>query len=86
MQITHLAKKLRDLIHEKPIDALIILGFMMLTVILTRLYFSMNPDDAVWEQFKIEHDCKLRMTKTGNQRASWTCDDGKTYYRWRQQR
>jgi hypothetical protein len=28
----------------------------------------------------------LRMSKTGTQRASWACDDGKTYFRWRQQR
>ena len=86
MQLKQLAGKIRHYFYQKPFDALLTLGFIIVVLILSRLYFSMNPDDAVWEQFKVEHDCKLRMTKTGTQRSSWSCNDGKIYYRWRQQR
>jgi len=86
MQFKEIATQIKGFINRKPIDALYFLGFVLVTLILVRLYFSMNPDDAKWEQFKAEHDCQLRMSKTGTQRASWSCNDGKTYYRWRQQR
>jgi hypothetical protein len=55
-------------------------------IILISLYFRVYMDDEQWEKFKTEHHCELRMSKTGTQRASWSCDDGKTYFRWRQQR
>lgn len=86
MQLKPLAKKIGRYLHEKPYDALLILAFVIVMIILTRLYFSLNEDDGQWEQFKAEHDCKLRMSKTGTQRVSWSCNDGKIYYRWRQQR
>ncbi len=86
MKLKPLTGRIGRYFHEKPFDGFLILGFILVVIIMSRLYFSVNPDDAVWEQFKAEHDCKLRMTKTGTQRSSWSCNDGKTYYRWRQQR
>ncbi|NOT10564.1 MAG: hypothetical protein HOP23_01800 [Methylococcaceae bacterium] len=86
MKLKQLSGKIGHYFQQKPFDALLILGFVIALFIMSRLYFSVNTDDAVWEQFKTEHDCKLRMTKFGTQRSSWSCNDGKTYYRWRQQR
>jgi hypothetical protein len=86
MQLKQLAGKIGHYLHQKPFDALLMLGFVIVVLIMCRLYFSVNTDDAAWEQFKVVHDCKLRMTKTGTQRSSWTCNDGKIYFRWRQQR
>ena len=78
--------KIGRMIQDKPYDALLILAFLIVTIILLRLYWNVNENDGQWERFRTEHDCQLRMSKTGTQRASWHCDDGKTYYRWRQQR
>ena len=86
MQFKQLTGKIGQYFHQKPFDALLTLGFIIVVLILGRLYFSVNADEVIWEQFKVEHDCKLRVTKTGTQRSSWACNDGKTYFRWRQQR
>jgi len=86
MQIKLLARKIGHNIYEKPIGALLMLAFAIVIIILSRLYFSVSADDGQWGQFKNEHDCQLRMSKTGTQRSSWSCNDGKIYYRWRQQR
>jgi hypothetical protein len=72
--------------QEQPIGTLLTLLFALLVIILISLYFRVYMDDEQWEKFKAEHHCELRMSKTGTQRASWACDDGKTYFRWRQQR
>lgn len=72
--------------QDQPIATLLTLLFALLVIILLSLYFRVHMDDEQWNKFKIEHHCELRMSKTGTQRASWACDDGKTYFRWRQQR
>jgi hypothetical protein len=77
--------KIMSFLQNKPFEALAIAAFILITVILVRLYMTLNEDED-WEKFKVLHHCQLRMSKTGIQRASWICDDGKTYYRWRQQR
>jgi hypothetical protein len=86
MYLKQLGRKTVQVIGQKPIDVLLILLFIIVIIKLTSLYFSVNTDDGNWEQFKAEHNCKLRTTETGTQRLSWECDDGKIYYRWRQQR
>jgi hypothetical protein len=72
--------------RRKPLDLLLIAALIAAIVKLTSLYLSVNTDDGAWEQFKAEHHCKLRVSEHGTQRASWECDDGEIYYRWRQQR
>jgi hypothetical protein len=86
MKLKDIGIKTGQFIRRKPIDALLICVSVIVLIILSRLYFSVSADDANWEQFKIEHNCKLRVSKTGTQRSSWECDDGEIYYRWMQQR
>jgi hypothetical protein len=86
MAIKQLAKITTQFIRQKPLDVLLILLFAILIIKLSGLYFSVNVDDGNWEQFKSEHNCKLLTTETGTRRLSWECNDGKVYYRWRQQR
>ncbi|NOU22335.1 MAG: hypothetical protein HOO93_11215 [Methyloglobulus sp.] len=71
---------------KKPLDFVLYGVFALAILKLGSLYFSVNPDDSNWNEFKIEHHCKLRKTEYGVERASWNCDDGKTYFRWMQQR
>lgn len=67
-------------------NTVLTLIFAVVILKLSSLYWSVNVDDGNWEQFKTEHKCLLLTSKTGTQRLSWQCDDGKVYYRWRQQR
>ncbi|HBA66713.1 MAG: hypothetical protein CVV06_18400 [Gammaproteobacteria bacterium HGW-Gammaproteobacteria-10] len=60
--------------------------FSLAIIKLIGAYLSSNIDDGEWEQFKIDHDCQPFINDSGSQRLSWQCDDGKVYYRWRQQR
>lgn len=86
MNIRDFGEKISRFSVEKPIETLFILLLVLLTFIVSKLYFTVDYNDEDWEQFKTEHHCQIRFTKTGTQRASWVCDDGKTYFRWRQQR
>jgi hypothetical protein len=86
MYLKLLGRKIAQAKSLKPIDLLLILLFAIVIFKVSSLYFSVNTDDGKWEQFKVENHCKLRTTETGTQRLSWECDDGKIYYRWRQQR
>ena len=86
MALNQLARKTEQFFRQKPIDVLLMLIFAVVLIKLANLYFSVNIDDGNWEQFKSEHNCKLLTTETGTQRMSWECNDGKIYYRWRQQR
>jgi len=86
MYLKKMGRKTAQVMGLKPIDVLLILLFTIVIIKLSGLYFSVNADDGNWEQFKVDHNCKLRTTETGTQRLSWECDDGEIYYRWRQQR
>jgi len=86
MALQQIWKKTVKFIRQKPFDFMLMLLFAIVIIKLSSLYFSVNVDDGNWEQFKSEHNCKLLTTETGTQRLSWECDDGKIYYRWRQQR
>lgn len=78
--------KAKHFIRQKPRDLLLMLVLAIILGKLSSLYFSVNVDDGNWAQFKEEHHCVLLTSPTGTQRLSWQCDDGKTYFRWRQQR
>lgn len=78
--------KIQQIVGLKLSDFVLILVFSIAIIKLSSLYFSVKADDGNWEQFKVEHNCILRTTETGTQRLSWSCDDNKIYYRWRQQR
>ena len=82
----NLYRKVLAYIRKRPLDCFLILVFSIAIIILYSLYFSVNLDDGHWDQFKRDNNCKLLLDDYGNKRLSWKCDDGKTYYRWMQQR
>jgi hypothetical protein len=79
-------KKIIQYLRNKPLDCVLILIFTLAIVKLYSLYFSVSVDDGNWEQFKIEHHCKLLKNERGTKKLSWECDDGEVYFRWMQQR
>jgi hypothetical protein len=78
--------KLIQYFRSKPLDLLILLGFLLVIIQLFNIYFSVDIDDGDWDEFKREHHCKMQLKTQGLPHTSWECDDGKVYYRWRQQR
>lgn len=86
MKAEHVTLQLRRYIPKKPLDFVLYGIFILAILKLCSLYFSVNPDDSNWNDFKVQHHCVLRKTEYGVQRSSWACDDGKTYFRWMQQR
>ncbi|MEQ1619891.1 MAG: hypothetical protein ABL919_00700 [Methylococcales bacterium] len=72
-----------DYLRRKPFESAIYLIAAVMLLKLGSLYFGVTVDDNDWDQYKIDHHCQ---TQTDSQNSSWRCDDGKTYYRWRQQR
>jgi len=86
MNIRQLSTKITALTGRSLLDVLVALLFVGAIIKLISLNFSINVDDGNWDKFKIEHHCALQKSGYGVQQASWLCDDGKTYYRWRQQR
>lgn len=79
-------KNVMDFFRKKPLDVILYLIFAIAIITLYSLYFSVNIDDANWDTYSTEHNCKLLKTEYGTQKASWKCDDGKHYYRWMHQR
>lgn len=86
MNISTGVVKLLTLLHRNLTNVLIGIFFSVAVIKLLSLYLSVNTDDGRWEQFKTEHQCRLLVNDRGSQRLSWQCDNGKIYYRWRQQR
>ncbi len=81
----HPLKALLSFIKTSPRDTIIILTFIIAIAVLFNLYWKTQIDDN-WDQFIIEHHCqKILKEGSNNRRAGWACDDGETYYRWRQQ-
>jgi len=78
--------KILGYIRKNPLNALIIAGFAVAIIKLFGLYNSADTDDGRWQQFRNEHRCVQQHGEEGSQRLSWKCDDGKTYFSWRQQR
>jgi hypothetical protein len=71
---------------RKLFDGLIFFILAAAVVKLISLNTGVTVDDDQWEDFKSQHNCQLQKSAYGNQKASWLCNDGKVYYRWRQQR
>jgi len=65
-------------------DIILYLLFVLAIVTLIDLYSDINEHEDNWAEFKQEHHCSLKKTPAGNVQSAWQCDDGKTYYRWRQ--
>ena len=81
----HKAKTFLAYIRLHPVECLVIMLFTVAILMLLRMHMKTQIDDN-WDQFKIEHNCKLIEAKGGNNvRTGWVCDDGSEYYRWRQQ-
>ncbi|KAF3977755.1 MAG: hypothetical protein HFP77_05615 [Methylococcales symbiont of Iophon sp. n. MRB-2018] len=79
-------KSIIETMANKPFDFVLYLVFAIAIITLYNLYFSVNVDDANWDQFSAEHHCKLQKDYYGTQKSSWKCDDGNLYYRWMHQR
>ena len=65
-------------------DIVLYTVFILAVLKLSHLYLGINDSMDNWEEFKSQHHCVLGRTESGTQQATWVCDDGKTYYRWRQ--
>lgn len=71
----------------RKLTDLILYGAFILAILkLVQLYSGINESEEDWNAFKDQHHCELGRTESGTQQATWLCDDGKTYYRWRQLR
>jgi hypothetical protein len=86
MNLRQISTKITSLTGRKLFDILLFVILATVVIKLISLNFSVTVDDSEWNAFKTEHHCQLQKSAYGNQEASWLCDDGKVYYRWRQQR
>lgn len=86
MSLKQLSTKIMALTGRNVFDILVFLLLAMVVIKLISLNTGVTVDDDTWSDFKTEHNCQLQKSAYGNQEASWLCDDGKVYYRWRQQR
>ncbi len=76
--------KVKRYFTRKPLDLALYLIFALAVLKLFGLYSDINDHEDNWNEFKQQHHCKLKETATGNIELAWQCDDGETYYRWRQ--
>ena len=83
MNIGQLAKNLTG---RKLFDGVVFLALAAVVIKLISLNMGVTVDDDAWNAFKTTHKCQLQKSAYGNPEASWLCDDGKVYYRWRQQK
>jgi hypothetical protein len=86
MTLRRLSTKITSLTGRNIFDILIFLILAAVVIKLISLNTSVTVDDDTWNEFKTAHNCQLQKSAYGNQEASWLCNDGKVYYRWRQQR
>jgi hypothetical protein len=85
MNLRQLSTKITSLTGRNVFDMLVFLILVTVVIKLISLNTSVTVDDDAWNEFKTQHNCQLQKSAYGNQEASWLCDDGKVYYRWRQQ-
>jgi hypothetical protein len=50
------------------------------------MILSAQEGEEDWTEFKEKHHCVSVAQARGGNGAGWQCDDGKTHYRWRQQK
>lgn len=74
------------LVRKNLFSSLLLAGFAFAIIKLASLYSSADTDDGRWQQFKTDHHCIQQHGEENSQRLSWKCDDGNTYFSWRQQR
>lgn len=67
-------------------DKLIVGTLLLSSVFVLYLLYSAQEADEDWETFKARHHCQSVGQAAGNNQGGWRCDDGKVYYRWRQQK
>lgn len=79
-----ITQKLGRYLPKKPFDFLLYAAFAMAIIKLVDLYTDINEHEDNWAEFKQEHHCELKKTAAGQVQLAWQCDDGRTYYRWRQ--
>lgn len=80
-----LLSKVSTFIRSNLSNFLVFIVFFIAISLLIRLYWQTQIDEN-WDQFIIDHHCqKIAKESSNNHRTGWRCDDGETYYRWRQQ-
>ncbi len=84
MNLEHLIPMFRKHFFKKPLDILLYTIFAVAIATLFNLYQGINDDDGNWDEFKVQHHCQIKRSGESNLQSTWECDDGKTYYRWRQ--
>jgi hypothetical protein len=84
MNLTDVSTKFRQKLPKKLSDIVLYSAFALAIIILFNLYRGINEDDGNWDEFKNQHHCQLKRNGDSNIQSTWECDDGKTYYRWRQ--
>ncbi len=75
---------LKKYLPKRPFDLALYALFFLAIAKLFDLYGDINEHEENWSEFKVEHHCQLKTTVAGDVQSAWECDDGKTYYRWRQ--
>jgi hypothetical protein len=70
----------------KPWEILLFSLLVLAALKTAGLLFGVHESEEAWDRFKAEHHCEAVGQIQGSNRAGWRCDDGRTYYRWRQQR
>jgi hypothetical protein len=70
----------------KPIEVAVFGGLGIAMLVVGYLLLSAPEGEADWDAYVREHHCKSQGGIDGSNRPGYVCDDGKTHYRWRQQR
>lgn len=87
MQVKEITAKLRALLGIRETVDWLFYGLLAVAIIaLVDFARGAREADQQWDEFKDAHHCKPNRDSVGGLRGGWTCDDGKTYYLWRQQR
>jgi hypothetical protein len=85
MNIEKLPLVLRKFMPKNTLDIVLYGVFVLAVLKLIGLYRGINEDnEGNWNEFKVEHHCQLKSSGESSVPSTWECDDGKTYYRWRQ--
>ena len=84
MAFDQFGSRFKRYLPKKSFDLLVYVLFALAILKLIDLYTDLNEHEDNWNEFKVEHHCQLKATAEGDIQSAWLCDDGKTYYRWRQ--
>lgn len=84
MKLTDITANFGQFLPKKLSDIVLYGVFALAIITLINLYRGINEDDGNWDEFKNQHHCQLKRSGDSNIQSTWQCDDGKTYYRWRQ--